>query len=68
MRIIEEGEKGRWIGIHPQPLILLISFYLIYKDYDWLETNKYLLFKVLHYSGLAASLCSINIIRVITKV
>ncbi len=21
MRIIEEGEKGRWIGIHPQPLI-----------------------------------------------
>ena len=26
VRIKEEGEKGRWIGNHPQPLILLISF------------------------------------------
>ncbi len=26
VRIIEEGEKGRWIEIHLQPLILLISF------------------------------------------
>jgi hypothetical protein len=42
-------------------------FYLILKCYDWLKTNKYLLLKVLHCSGLAASLCSINIVCVITK-
>jgi hypothetical protein len=29
VRIIEEGEKGRWIGIHLQPLVLLISFDLL---------------------------------------
>ncbi len=44
-------------------------FYLILKCYDWLKTNKYLLLKLkaLHCSGLAASLCSINIVCVITK-
>ncbi len=42
-------------------------FYLILKCYDWLKTIKYLLLKVLHCSGLAASLCSINIVCVITK-
>ena len=33
----EEGEKGRWIGIHLQPLILLNSFILYLNDYDWLK-------------------------------
>jgi hypothetical protein len=48
----------------PQSFVL---FYLILKCYDWLKISKYLLLKVLHYSGLAASICSINIICVITE-
>ncbi len=31
MRNKEEGGKGRWIGIHLQPLIHLKSFCLIFK-------------------------------------
>ncbi len=53
----------------PPPTPHSFDLFLIkhYKDHDWLKTNKCLLFKVLHYSCLAASLCSISIDSVITK-
>ncbi len=52
------GGERRWRGIHLQPYIPLISFILLFY-YDWLKSNNYLLFRVLHQSGLVASLCSI---------
>ena len=45
MKNKDEGEKGRWIGIHLQPLIHLNSFCLIIKDYDWLKMIRIYYFK-----------------------
>ena len=45
MKNKDEGEKGRWIGIHLQPLIHLNSFCLIIKDYDWLKMIRNYYFK-----------------------
>ena len=60
------GGERRRRGIHLQPHIPLISFILLFY-YDWLKSNNYLLFRVLHQPGLAASLCSICTVCVITK-
>ncbi len=49
----------------PHSFDLLLIYY--YDDYDWLKTNNYLSFRVLRQSDLATSLCSINMVRVITK-